>query len=221
MFSESVRPTESLTITNGPLLRPVKGKPGKFEPITRHKQGREEVKMWGEAEVKQDAPGKCSVRVAAPTRFRPNRTKPCGCGKFHFIARNKIVGQVYQYYRDVTQGLVAQTNFSSMRVGTGAGSTGVATTALVTPSATAPNSNSATSDNPSSGVFRAKLTCTWNAGAIAALLVKEIEIRVAANLSGGTPMYSRLSSTDGDFTEFTINTAVPLSIEYRSVFTWA
>lgn len=151
--------------------------------------------------------------------------------------KNKIVGQglrhlVESLHSSAPSG-VEPFNAASytMRVGTGTGATADTTTALVTPNATAPNTVAlAIRESPSAANYRLKLSCTWNAGALPAVSVTEIEIRSGPNglmvtLGSSTQtanaMFSRLSSTDAEFTAFTINTAVPLTIEYRLNFNFA
>lgn len=152
--------------------------------------------------------------------------------------KNKIVGQglrhlcVMLHIGTISfQGIFTAATYT-MRVGTGTGATVDTTTALVTPNTTAPNTvASGFSESPSAANYRVKLSCTWNAGALPAVSVTEIEIRTSvsgpffttinSSANGAPGMFSRLSSTDAEFTAFTINTAVPLTIEYRLNFNFA
>lgn len=149
--------------------------------------------------------------------------------------KNKIVGQGL---RHLVESLHSASNIAveafnttgyTMRVGTGTGATADTTTALVTPNTTAPNTVAlAVRESPSAANYRLKLSCTWNAGALPAVSVTEIEIRaggllvtLGSSTTTQNAMFSRLSSTDAEFTAFTINTAVPLTIEYRLNFNFA
>ena len=91
----------------------------------------------------------------------------------------------------------------------------------------APTSFVPSTDNPSAGVYRAIWTAVWNAGTISGT-VGEMGLFCNIQKTLGTPtitlksltatMWSRLSSADGDFTSFTINETVPLSVEWRIIF---
>jgi hypothetical protein len=79
---------------------------------------------------------------------------------------------------------------------------------------------------------------TWNAGSIAALVVTEMGLWLAmgsytslqsfgfqfpinSTIIQTAQFFSRLSEADGDFTHFTINTSVPLTIEWRLTYSFA
>jgi hypothetical protein len=156
-------------------------------------------------------------------------------GAFEGVFRNKIVGQglihlanALAYANTVPgTGFVAN-SFTNARilVGTGAGGTTFSTTTLATPVNTNPDSSSLSQDTPSNGVYRTKFSCTWNAGSITGATVSEIGAFaiLVKTLGNATTtqlaMFSRLSTADSEFAGFTINTAVPLTIEYRVVFTF-
>lgn len=119
-----------------------------------------------------------------------------------------------------------------MRVGTGTGVTVGTTTALVTEVATNPNTQGGATASPATGTYRVSWTGTWNAGTLAAITVTEIGLFLYLNPAlqsfGATGMtatantlFSRLSSSDGDFSAFVVNVAVPLVIEWRLTFTFA
>ena len=127
---------------------------------------------------------------------------------------------------------------SYIRLGTGGNTTVATTTALTTPCATVPSSQAGQTTNPSAGVYRVSWTATWNAGSIAALSVTEMALWLAMGtfislqsfgfqfpVNGQTTQsaqfFSRLSEADGDFTHFTINTSVPLTIEWRLTYSFA
>lgn len=121
---------------------------------------------------------------------------------------------------------------AGMRVGTGVGVTVGTMTTLVTEVATAPNSVSGATASPAAGTYRVGWTATWNAGTLAAITVTEIGLKlkiiVALQAFGAvgvsataTSLFSRLSSSDGDFVAFLVNVAVPLTIEWRLTFTFA
>lgn len=199
-----------------PLLRPVSGMPGYLEPIPHYdprsgQSPKGELHVWGEAVV-----------TNGDTKFR---------------ARNKIVGQGLRHLANSlvsgiqmsTAGTSFETNVPSrsyIRVGTGTATTVDATTTLATAVATNPTSTTMASDNPSSGVYRAKFTATWNAGALSAVTVTEIGVfgNIAVTYPGTTisalALFARLSSADAEFTAFLINASVPLVVEYRVVFTF-
>ena len=129
-----------------------------------------------------------------------------------------------------------------IRCGTGTGATGQATIGLVTINSTAPNTMSGTNSNPSTGQYRIAWTATWNSGTLSAITITEFGMwwnngfagsptvpsltSFGSNYiyqSGGanTQFASRISSTDGDFTSFTVNTSVPLTLQWNLTFTFA
>lgn len=118
-----------------------------------------------------------------------------------------------------------------MYVGTGTGVTTGGMTNLVSPVATKPNSQSGATSVPATGTYRVAWTGTWNAGTLAAINVSELGMWLyiqpslqsfgATGMTGAVTFFSRLSDSDGDFTTFTVNTAVPLTVEWRLTFTFA
>jgi hypothetical protein len=128
-----------------------------------------------------------------------------------------------------------------IRCGTGTGATAQSTTGLVTANSTAPNTLSGTNSNPSAGSYRIAWTATWNSGTLSAITITEFGMwwnngfngsgamslnafgnSGYANQSGSNPEFtSRISSTDGDFSSFTVNTSVPLTIQWNLTFTFA
>lgn len=157
-------------------------------------------------------------------------------GKYHRTFRNKIVGQglkamVFSMGNNSAwaPGNLMAASVAHCRVGTGTGATANSTIALVTENATAPSSAaSPVFDGSVPGTYRLIRTWTWNAGAIAALVVTEIGTKgnllitslVSSTLTTNA-LFSRLSTTDAEFTGFTIDTTKPLTIEHRLVFTFA
>lgn len=150
--------------------------------------------------------------------------KIVGLGLRHII--NMIGGWSGLGSTWTSNGIIAQ-GTNAIRLGTGAGATVDGTGTLVNQNNTAPNTVSQAFDTPATSTYRFRLTATWNAGSIPALTVTEIGIfgtlaSVLGNL--GSPqavMFSRMSVTDGEFASFTINTAVPLSVEWRVSITFA
>lgn len=145
------------------------------------------------------------------------------------------VGFAAGYVQFSSLGWTAKTN-SYMRVGTGAGVTTGATTALSTPSAVAPDSQSGATSSPTAGQYRVSWTATWNAGSLTAIVVTELGLDLAfadyvalqafgwtrgTNVSEAAAFFSRLSEADGDFVHFTVNIAVPLTIQWNLTFTFA
>jgi len=119
-----------------------------------------------------------------------------------------------------------------MRVGTGTGVTVGTMTSLVNENTTNPNSQTGATASPSVGTYRISWIATWNAGTLPAIDVSEmgLYLYMVPTLKNfgdamGTPtaftLFSRLSDSDGDFTTFTVNTAVPLTIEWRLTLTFA
>jgi len=120
-----------------------------------------------------------------------------------------------------------------IRVGTGTGATTASMTDLVTPNVTNPSSVAGSTSNPTAGVYRISWTATWNTGVLTAVTVTELGLYLVLYLGlqtfGATPVsgptnlsfFSRLSSSDGDFTAFLVNIAVPLTVEWRLTFTFA
>jgi hypothetical protein len=126
---------------------------------------------------------------------------------------------------------------SYIRLGTGGGATAGSTVSLSAPVATVPSSQAGTTSSPQTGQYRISWTATWNAGSLTAITVSEVGLSLAFGSSFSTlqsfgwsrsnttvesvMFFSRLSSADNDFTAFTVNTAVPLTIEWRLTFTFA
>jgi hypothetical protein len=140
---------------------------------------------------------------------------------------NSSSGYKYLFSRDWT----SRTN-SYMRLGTGGNVTQGPTTGLTTQVGTGPDSQAGATSSPGGGVYRVSWTATWNAGSLTAITVSEIGLFLYlqtglqgfgwADFNGaGTALFSRLSSADGDFTAFVVNTSVPLTIEWRLTFTFA
>lgn len=178
------------------------------------------IKVGGVFDI-VNGPGECFVRN-------------CGCGQFHIQAHNKLVGQAlrhivnacFTYSANSLEGFTNVTVTNLIRVGTGTGATLDTTTALVTEAAVAASSGSVVTSNPVAGTYRITIINTWNAGVLSALAVTEIGVKsmlritlAAPNAVSGTAaspiLFSRLSTTDTEFTGFTVNTAVPLQITYR------
>lgn len=122
--------------------------------------------------------------------------------------------------------------YSYMRLGTGGNVTQATTTGLTTPVTTGPDSQSGATSSPGGGVYRVSWSATWNAGTLTAITVTEIGLFLYLNTTlqafgwtsfngAGTYLFSRLSSADGDFTAFQVNTSVPLTVEWRLTFTFA
>ena len=126
---------------------------------------------------------------------------------------------------------------SYIQLGTGGNATTFSTTALTTPISAKANSQSGSFTNPSNGVFKVNYTATWNAGALSAVTITEMGLWLC-QFNGLTSMqtfgaayseqapatyffFSRISSTDGDFTSFVINTSVPLTITWTLTFQYA
>jgi hypothetical protein len=123
-----------------------------------------------------------------------------------------------------------------MLVGTGTGATTAAMTGLVTPNSTLPTTQSGLGwadqiANPTAGVYRVSFIATWAAAALTAITVTELglflQVDTTLRAFNGTVtpanyvFFSRLSSSDGDFTAFLVNIAVPLTVEWRLTFTFA
>ena len=118
-----------------------------------------------------------------------------------------------------------------IHVGTGTGVTTAAMTSLVTDVVTDANTQSGAIASPAAGTYRVSWIATWNAGSLAAIDVSELGLSLyldptlnvfeAAPLPLEKSFFSRLSDSDGDFTTFTVNVAVPLTIEWRLTFTFA
>lgn len=215
-----------------PLMRPVSGNPGYLEPIPRFdprsgQSPKGELVVWGEAVIKNGA-----------TEIRA-RNKIVGQGLRHML-NNGMLGFTANCGSgiNITYPPAFETNQltrSYMRVGVGGGATTDTTTALTAVNTTNPDSTAIANDNPSSGVYRRKFTATWNAGTLPAITVTEIGVfgflntvlgTIPAGSAGATTngvaltLFARLSAADSEFTSFLVNTAVPLVIEYRVVWTF-
>jgi hypothetical protein len=140
---------------------------------------------------------------------------------------NSSSGYKYLFSREWTG-----KTYSYMRLGTGGNVTTGSVTGLTTPVGTGPDSQAGATSSPSAGTYRVSWTATWNAGSLTAITVSEIGLFLYlqtglqgfgwADFNGaGTALFSRLSSADGDFTAFVVNTSVPLTIEWRLTFTFA
>lgn len=122
-----------------------------------------------------------------------------------------------------------------IRCGTGSGATTATTNSLTTQYATAPNSHSVALTNPTSGTYRTTWTATWNASTLSAITITEFGLWLninkmynggslstgLINYSTSSRFFSRLSSADGDFTSFEVNTSVPLTVQWNLTFTFA
>jgi hypothetical protein len=123
-----------------------------------------------------------------------------------------------------------------MRLGIGGSITTHGTTGLSNVENTPPSSQSGANTNPDQGCYRVSWSATWNAGVLSAITVTEIGLwlcMLGAALTlqnfGWTPLqqagsvqfFSRISQADGDFSQFVVNTSVPLTIEWRLTFSFA
>jgi len=120
-------------------------------------------------------------------------------------------------------------NYGWIYVGTGTGVTTGSMTSLVTPNTTKPDSQSGATASPATGTYRVSWISTWNAGTLPAIDVSEMGLYLilittlqsfGVSATAGN-LFSRLSDSDGDFTTFTVNTAVPLTIEWRLTLIFA
>jgi hypothetical protein len=101
---------------------------------------------------------------------------------------------------------------------------------LTTPLGGWANSASLSRSNPSPGVYQVTYTSTWNAGAVSGTIGEVglfLYIWDALQPAGGysgTPsrrLASRLSVADGDFTAYTIDTSLPLTVQWIIQFSFA
>jgi hypothetical protein len=109
--------------------------------------------------------------------------------------------------------------------------TGGGTTGLTAEITTQANAHSGATGNPAANQYRVSWVATWNAGTISGTIGEMgLKLYISPTLQSfgaaavsATPntLFSRLSVADGDFTAFTINTAVPLTIEWRLTLTFA
>ncbi|MFQ5906510.1 MAG: hypothetical protein ACE5JA_08050 [bacterium] len=92
------------------------------------------------------------------------------------------------------------------------------------------SSASLSRSNPSPGVYQVTYTSTWNAGAVSGTIGEVglfLYIWDTLQPAGGnslTPskrLASRLSVADGDFTAYTIDTALPLTVQWIIQFSFA
>ena len=115
--------------------------------------------------------------------------------------------------------------------GTGTGATTGTTVALVIDEGTDPDAQSGAIASPVTGTYRVSWIATWNAGTLAAIDISEFGLSLfndptinafeATPSAVGKTFFSRLSDSDGDFTTFTVNTSVPLTVEWRLTFTFS
>lgn len=188
----------------------------------------ETIKVGGVFDIR-NGPGECFVRGTGPDECGPK-----GCGDFHVQFHNKLVGQALRHIANAcfqgesgggVSGFVPTTVTNLIRVGTGTGATIDTTTALVTEVAVASSSGSVLTSTPVAGTYRITIVGTWNSGTLSAVAVTEIAIKsrlmitLGSNTVSGSAaapiLFSRLSTTDTEFTGFTVNTAAPLQITYR------
>lgn len=103
-------------------------------------------------------------------------------------------------------------------------------TDLVTPFGPWASSASLSNSNPDLGVYQVTYTSTWDAGSVSGT-IGEVGLFLyiwdglqAAGGTSGTPakrLASRLSVADGDFTAYTINPALPLTVQWIIQFSFA
>lgn len=112
--------------------------------------------------------------------------------------------------------------------------TGATMAALVSPIGAAPgtkaDSQGISSSSPATGQYEVTYTATWNAGTISGT-IGELGLYLYGkdSLSGAGGqyrdltyiMFSRLSVADTDFTAYTIDTALPLTVQWRVRFSFA
>ena len=207
-------------------VRPIRGRPGWVEPAPKP-EGKGNLEVWGEAIIKNG-----DTEIRARNKLTGNAIRHLSNqGIFQVTAGDTtFAGAVWQLFHTNNQGL------SYIRVGTGVGATIETTTALLAQIATNPSSTLWVADSPAVGTYRARFTATWNSGILPASTVTEIGIHGYMMNTWGSPLnfstsasiqnatalslFARLSTTDGEFTAFLINTTVPLTIEYRVIFTW-
>jgi hypothetical protein len=130
-----------------------------------------------------------------------------------------------------------------IRCGTGhTNPTTATTTALDAINATAPSSFFGATSNPSAGSYRITWTATWNAGSLTAITIYEFGMwwnnawatsptqfalqsyamgSYGSTAASNAEMVSRISDPDGDFSHFTVNTSVPLTLQWSLTFTFA
>lgn len=150
-------------------------------------------------------------------------------GKTVIKARNKFLDAMVKtlanyigFYVDDTMNLMNRNNNIKMKLGTD-------TTTPTTPSMTAlvsdlnidPDSKTTAMGQVSAGVYDITFTQTWNAGKIEnGTQIGEIGLytthacKTLNTLYQISALLTRLSSADGDFTAFTVDASVPLTIAY-------
>lgn len=99
---------------------------------------------------------------------------------------------------------------------------------LVSPHSETPNQLSYTTDD-SNNVFKVTYIATWNSGTVSGT-IGEVGLKLSAipdtlsnfgesaNISYPSKLVGRLSSADGDFSSFTVDTSAPLTVEYTLSF---
>ncbi len=136
-------------------------------------------------------------------------------------------------------------SYGHIYLGTGGGVTGPTTSNLTIANTTLPSSQSGNTSNPTTGSYRISYLATWNSGILTAITVTEVGLWLCYYSSNSTydwsatlkpfgwaaaagnstdlnpSFFSRLSVADGDFDAFVVNTAVPLTIEWRLTFSFA
>ncbi len=136
-------------------------------------------------------------------------------------------------------------SYGHIYLGTGGGVTGPTTSNLTIANTTLPSSQSGNTSNPTTGSYRISYLATWNSGILTAITVTEVGLWLCYYYSNATydwsatlksfgwaassgnsvdlnpSFFSRLSVADGDFDSFVVNTAVPLTIEWRLTFSFA
>jgi len=200
--------------------RPIAGGLGQVEEVYPASQGGGELRLWGEVEVRQGD----EVLFTA-------RNKIVSQGLLHAIigiTRNHAtLGGASTYNPTARVFNINDLTRSWIYVGTGTGATTEGMTDLVTPVTTKPDATSTDQDSPVAGTYRLKFIATWNSGSLGAVAVEEIGVyghlftTIDSTASTNGRLFARLSTTDSEFTGFTVNTAAPLTIEYRVVATFA
>lgn len=158
-------------------------------------------------------------------------------GNTEFVAKNKVVGSMLRHLCNAVgmawgQFAMPSAGAGTVRLGSGSGATGDGTTGGVTEISTAPSSLSYATDNPVSGTYRYKQIAVWNAGVLAnGSVITEIVTKCgtsgicstlgSGSAVGGSTAMGRLSVSDGEFSQFTIDNSLPTTVEIRFVFTFA
>lgn len=193
---------------------------------------------WGVTMSSINFQGLVSARQGESILFSDARNKFVAEGQKLFLSFLNLQG--HQGINSAGTGGIYMPAYNwSMYLGAGNTATTEAMTALVTPIGTAPGTAPSTfsisfKDGASDGIWDIIYSATWNTGVITGT-VEEMGLYLTklgnytynytinsqnTYIDGGRAMMSRLSTSDTEFTGFTIDNTKPLTVDWKIRFTF-